>query len=114
MAAAVAADSAVLIFPPNSTPRVEATLSFAINPVMSAVHMRQSPMPSGLNIGAIQPAMIASILSEESLTRLRCRSKLCRNHTTIVARKITVNALCKKSFAFSHKSCSTFFAPGKR
>ncbi len=45
---------------------------------------------------------------------IQMQSKLCRNQTTIVAMKITVNALCRKSFAFSHRSCPTFFAPGRR
>ena len=39
-------------------------------------------------------------------------SKLCKNHISIVAISITVNAFCKKSFAFSQRSWHTFFAPG--
>mgnify|MGYP007102192228 FL=1 len=42
--------SAVL---PKSTESVDTTLSFAINPEIRAVEMRQSPKPNGLNIGAI-------------------------------------------------------------
>ena len=37
---------------PNSTVKVDTTLSFAIKPVMSAVEMRQSPKPSGAKTGA--------------------------------------------------------------
>ena len=33
---------------------------------------------------------------------------------TMVAAKITVKAFCKKSRAFSHSSCATFFRPGRR
>ena len=42
--------SAVL---PKSTESVDTTLSFAINPEIRAVEMRQSPNPNGLKIGAI-------------------------------------------------------------
>ena len=45
--AAVDVDSDVAMFPPNNTPSVDTTLSFAINPLINAVQMRQSPMPSG-------------------------------------------------------------------
>ena len=54
----------------------------------------------------------ARILFCESAVRLKCRSKLCKNQITIVATKITVNARCKKSFAFSHNNCNTFFNAG--
>ena len=47
-------------------------------------------------------------------TTLRCVPKVCKNQITIVATKMTVNARCRKSFALSHKSCPTFFAPGMR
>ena len=99
---------------PNSTVKVDTTLSFAIKPVMSAVEMRQSPKPSGAKIGAIHPAMTAKMLSLESETMLKRRSNVCRNQMMMVATKMTVKARCKKSFAFSHKSCATFFAPGMR
>ena len=89
---------------PNKIERVETTLSFAINPEISAVDILQSPNPSGMNTGAIIPATVARILACESVTIFRCRSKLCRNQITIVAPKITVNALCRKSFAFSQRS----------
>ena len=42
---------------------LEHGLSFAINPVINAVEILQSPNPSGANTGAITPAAIASILS---------------------------------------------------
>ena len=83
---------------------VATTLSFAMKPVIRAVEIRQSPNPSGVKTGAINPATAARILFWESVTRFRCRSKVCKNQMTIVARKITVKALCRKSFAFSHKS----------
>ena len=99
---------------PNRIDKVDTTLSFAINPVMSAVEIRQSPNPRGANTGAISPAAAARRLSYESVTTFKCKSKVCKNQMIIVARKIMVNALCKKSFAFSHRSCATFFAPGIR
>ena len=37
-----------------------------------------------------------------SLTMLSRQSKLWRNQMTMEAMKMMVNALCKKSFAFSH------------
>ena len=103
--------SAVL---PKSTESVDTTLSFAINPVISAVEIFQFPKPSGRNTGAMIPATTARILSLESATTFMCKLNVCRNQMIIVAKKITVNALCKKSFAFSHRSCPTFFAPGIR
>ena len=89
-------------------------LSFAIKPVRRAVEILQSPNPSGLNTGAITPARDASILLWESFTTFKRMSNVCKNQMAIVAIKITVNALCKKSFAFSHKSWHTFLAPGIR
>ena len=83
---------------PNKTESVDTTLSFAINPVINAVEIRQSPNPIGLKIGAITLATIARILSFESVTMLKCTSKVCRNQITRVAINITVNALCRKSF----------------
>ena len=94
--------------------KVETTLSFAMIPVISAVENLQSSNPSGLNIGEILPAISAKRLSLESFTRLKCRSKLCRNQIIMVARKITVNAFCRKSFAFSHNNWPTFLALGRR
>ena len=93
MDAAVTPFIAVATFPPKSTFMDETTLSLAINPVISDVTMRQSPSPTGFRSGAIPPANSASMLSCESLTRLKCMSKLCRNHTTMVAISMTENAL---------------------
>ena len=61
---------------PNSTVKVETTLSFAMKPEMSAVEMRQSPKPIGRKIGAITPAIIARMLCEESSTRAKRRSNV--------------------------------------
>lgn len=47
---------------------VDTTLSFAMNPEINDVDIRQSPNPKGMNNGDIQPANIASILSFESVT----------------------------------------------
>ena len=99
---------------PNRIESVDTTLSFAINPVIRAVEILQSPYPIGLKIGAITLATIARILSLESVTMLRCVLNVCRNQITSVAMKITVNALCRKSFALSQRRCPTFFAPGIR
>ena len=100
--------------PPNKISRVEITLSFAITPLINEVQILQSPSPSGAKIGTRQFEIIARILSLESATRLKCKSNFCKNQIQIVATKITVNAFCRKSFAFSHKSCITFFSPGRR
>ena len=51
---------------PNNTESVETTLSFAINPAIKDVQIRQSPKPSGAKIGAIAPATAAKMLSFES------------------------------------------------
>ena len=99
---------------PKSTCSVATTLSFAINPLMSAVHMRQSPRPSGANIGVISSASLASRLSDESVTICMDGLKLCRNQITMVAMNIMVKALCRKSLAFSHMSLHVFFSVGMR
>ena len=91
---------------------METTLSLAINPLIRAVTIRQSPSPTGLNIGARMPAMAASIESCASATILKLKLKLCRNHTTIVAMRITENALCRKSLDLSQIRCPTFLADG--
>ena len=52
---------------PKSTFNVATTLSLAIKPVISAVDTLQSPKPSGLKTGAIQPATTARILSLDLL-----------------------------------------------
>ena len=103
---------AAVMFPLNKTPNVETTLSFAINPLINDVTILQSPNPNGEKTGTNTPATIAKMLCAESSTIFNCRSNLCKNHTTIVATKITENAFCKKSFAFSHNNCATFFTPG--
>ena len=92
----------------------DTTLSFAIKPVMRAVEMRQSAKPKGPNSGAMSPAMRARMLACGSAVSRSCRSKFCKNQMTMVAAKITVKAFCKKSRAFSHNSCATFFRPGRR
>jgi len=69
--------------------KAKTTLSFAINPVTRAVDIRQSPNPSGAKTGERAPAIIAKILSFESVTIFRLVSKLCKNQITIVAAKIT-------------------------
>lgn len=89
--------SAVL---PKSTESVDTTLSFAINPVISAVEIFQFPKPSGRNTGAMIPATTARILSLESATTFMCKLNVCRNQMIIVAKKITVNALCKSPLLF--------------
>lgn len=57
--------------PCTRTDKVDTTLSFAINPVRSAVDIFQLPNPKGTNIGVIIPASAASILSLESVTILK-------------------------------------------
>ena len=47
---------------PNKTVSVDTTLSFAIKPETNAVTIRQSPKPTGTNIGASIPAIFARIL----------------------------------------------------
>ena len=81
---------------------------------MRAVEIRQSAKPSGANSGAISPAMRARMLVCGSAVSDRCRSKFCKNQMTMVAPKMIVKALCRKSRAFSHSSCATFFRPGRR
>ena len=68
-----------LSVPPNSTDNVETTLSFAMKPAISAVEMRQFPKPKGVNTGAMKPAITASMLSFESLTILKLKSKVFNN-----------------------------------
>ena len=96
----------------KSSSSIDTTLSFAMNPEMSEVHMRQSPNPAGRIKGTNTPAIMDNMLCYESVTKLSPASKLLRNHTTIVAMRITENALCRKSFAFSHSSWNTFLALG--
>ena len=100
--------------PPSRTSSVLTTDSFAIKPEISAVAQRQSAKPSGANSGAIQRPISASRLAELSATTFSRVSKLWRNQIMIVARKITVNARCRKSRAFSHSSSATLFRLGIR
>lgn len=87
------------VSPPNNTVRVLTTLSFAVNPVIKAVEILQSPKPKGVNKGAIKPPIIASKLYLESFTTLSLVSKVCKNQMIIVATKIIVNAFVIKSLA---------------
>ena len=103
---------AAVIPPGNSTSMAATTLSFAIKPLISEVTMRQSPSPIGASSGASAPDISASMLSEESAVKFIWVSKLCRNHTTIAAISMTLKALVRKSLAFSHSSCMTFFPLG--
>ena len=89
---------------PNRIFVVDTTLSFAMKPLIRDVQIRQSPKPIGFMIGARTPPIIARILLCESVTILKRRSKLCRNHTIMVAIKMIEKALCRKSLAFSHRS----------
>ena len=57
---------------------------------------------------------IVGVRSFESATAFRWKSNVCRNQIAIVAMKMIVKARCKKSFALSHISRSTFFSPGRR
>ena len=72
-----------------------------MNPVISAVEIRQSPNPIGAKSGAIIPATQARMLSLESVTMFKCRSNVCKNQIASVAMKITVNAFWRKSLALS-------------
>ncbi len=100
--------------PAVKTSRVETTLSFAIKPAARAVTIRQSLRSIGAKTGAIKPARMLNMLSFEFETILNLKSKVCKNQTIREAKKITVNARLKKSFAFSHKSIKTFLASGRR
>ena len=100
--------------PPSSTCSVLTTDSLAIKPEMSAVAHRQSPKPSGRKTGAMNCPMSASRLLALSATTFRRVSKLWRNQMMMVARKITVNARWRKSFAFSQSSSATLLSPGMR
>ena len=99
---------------PNNTDTVDTTLSLAMNPAISDVVIRQSPNPCKLKIGARNPAIVARIESCDDVTGFIVKSNVCKNHTTIDATKIIVNALCKKSLVLSQSKCPTFLAPGIR
>ena len=100
--------------PPYTTAIMDTTLSFARKPEIKAVTICQFPKPSGMNSGARNPASAASMLDWGSETMFMEKLKFCRNHTTMVPIKMTENARCRKSFALSHMSCRTLFAPGIR
>ena len=59
------------IAPSYRISNVDTTLSLAIKRLIREVHILQSPRPRGSNTGTIIPAIIARILFEESLTRLK-------------------------------------------
>lgn len=99
---------------PKSTVSVETTLSFARKPLTRDVVMRQSSSPIGAKTGDIADAMIPRILSDGSSTMRKPKEKLCKNHITIVAQKMTVKALCRKSRAFSHNSINVVRIVGRR
>ena len=54
------------------------------------------------------------MLSSGSSTMTSCGLNDCRNHTMIVATKITVNARVMKSFDLSHTRRPTLLADGMR
>src|SRR5699024_9651955 len=78
-----AADSWASVAAPVRTVRVLTTVSLAETPVMMAVEARQSEKPRGAKMGAMIDPRPARILLLESLTRLNCQSKLCRNQMTM-------------------------------
>ena len=81
-----------LTLSPKRTLRVETTLSFARNPLIKDVQILQSPKPIGRNNGTSNPATAAKMLSSWLDVKLKCKSKLCKNHITTVAMNITENA----------------------
>ena len=100
------------VFPPNKTVKVLTTLSFAVNPVIKAVDILQSPNPRGANIGEMNQPIPASKLLLESDTTLSLKSNVCKNHIIIVATNIIVNALVIKSFALFQINCQTLLGLG--
>ena len=97
---------------PKRPESVDTTLSFAITPVIRETVTLQSPNPSGMNIGAMRPEIMARMLSELSSTTLNLISKVWSAHIAMVATNMIVKALSRKSLAFSHRSIPTFLAPG--
>ena len=106
--------AATPLSPPNRTRSTDTTLSFAMKPFSRDVTILQSPRPMGMKTGVIRLARAARMLSRESVTILKRKSKLFRNHTTIVAIRITEKARCRKSLLFSQRSCATFLTRGSR
>ena len=78
--------------------------------------MRQSPQPSGSKTGATRLDICANMLCAtlSSVTIFRWKSKVCKSHTMMLARKMTVKARVRKSFALSHSRCQTFIKAGSR
>ena len=97
---------------PSRISSVLTTDSFAMKPEMSAAAQRQSAKPRGAKTGAMRCPIMARRLPALSVTTFSRVSKLCRNQMTIVARKMTVNARSRKSFAFSHRSSATLLTDG--
>ena len=94
----------IRLFPGNNTSNVDTTDSFAMKPLIKDIAIFQFPNPQGLNIGAIIPAMEASIDSSLFAVIFNDQLKFSKNHIPIDAIKITVNALSRKSFALSHNN----------
>lgn len=99
---------------PASTLRVLTTLSLAMTPVSTAVDASTVPKPAGVNTGAMAPAITPSMLCAISGAGERVKVKCCKNHTTMVARKMTVKARFKKSLALSHSCRATLRGAGRR
>ena len=72
------------------------TASLAVNPVISAVEIRQSLKPKGMNTGAIKRPISASILWALESTTLNRVSKVCKNQMTKVAQKNNGKGLYNK------------------
>ncbi|VWM17105.1 Uncharacterised protein [Collinsella intestinalis] len=62
----------------------------------------------------MMPPKPASRLCDWSATTLSWPSKVCRNHTTMLAAKMIVNARWRKSLALSQASMTVVFALGRR
>ena len=64
--------------------------------------------------GAIRPAMTERMEPWESDTMLKWKSKWLRNHTAMVAMRMTEKARWRKSRAFSQSSWATLRRLGRR
>ena len=98
----------------SSTSRVITTLSLAMKPLTRAVTTCQLSSPMGRKMGAMTPAIEASMLPTPFSTTRKWKSNFCKNQMTMVARKMMVKARCRKSLVLSHSRCPTFLAPGMR
>lgn len=108
--AGIEVNNAVIPPLPASISIVLTTASFAVNPAMSAETILPSFIPSGLNTGARKLPICSNKLtlsSTPSVMKIMRLLYACKNHTTSVARKMTVNARVRKSFDFSHIRRST-------